>query len=122
MPFSRTTATRVPAGTVILSLVPMRLSTAGRGSGATGGGANVCGPSDCCAKAKPDETKTNTMCRVEIENVRFTGPSHDDVRCAQQRYGCLSIRLSSPQVPNSVQLIAFDRPIRAVYADNLIRR
>src|SRR5260221_8829975 len=71
MPFSRTTATRVPAGTVILSLVPSRLATAGRVSGATGGGADACGPSGCCAKVSPDEAKTKTR-RTKSLRVRFT--------------------------------------------------
>jgi len=47
IPFWSTTPTRVPAGTVILSMEPVR--RAATGLGATGGGAPVCGPSGCWA-------------------------------------------------------------------------
>src|SRR5712691_7166080 len=48
MPFWRTTPTRVPEGTVILSPEPI-CGAAGLGAGATGGGAADCGPSRCWA-------------------------------------------------------------------------
>src|SRR5713101_9878869 len=44
-PFSRTTPIRVPAGIRILSMEAGRCVTAGRGAGATAGGAEVWGPS-----------------------------------------------------------------------------
>src|SRR5882757_576268 len=96
IPFSSTTATRVPAGTVILSLGPARLSTAGRTSGPTGAGADVCGPSGCCAKAELDETTISKICEARIASVRFTASLHAVFRCEQQRYGCPSIRSSRP--------------------------
>src|ERR1700741_737016 len=58
MPFSRTTATRVPAGSLILSPGPLR-SVAARGL-ATGGGASVCGPGGSCASAHPLEMDITT--------------------------------------------------------------
>src|ERR1700680_747857 len=52
MPFSRPTATRVPAGTVMFAPgILLRRSNTGRGAGATGAGAAVCGPSFSCAGA-----------------------------------------------------------------------
>src|SRR5216683_1943337 len=86
MPFSRTTATRVPAGTVTLSFAPMRLSVTGRAAGATGGAADACGPSGCCAKAKLDEPSTKRG-RTKSERVRFTAipPCCHAMRPAQLR-------------------------------------
>jgi hypothetical protein len=50
MPFSSTTATRVPAGTKTRSEVPALRGTELLAVGPTGTGAEVCGPSGCCAK------------------------------------------------------------------------
>src|SRR6266851_6158768 len=87
MPFSRTTATRVPAGTITLSFAPTRLTRAGRAAGAIGAGADVCGPSGSCAKAKLDEASTKSG-RAKSEGVRFTTILHAVMRCGRQSYGC----------------------------------
>src|ERR1700726_4032561 len=50
MPFSSTTASRVPAGTVTLSEVPLWRGTLDLAVGPSGAGAEVCGPSGCCAE------------------------------------------------------------------------
>src|SRR5216683_6150343 len=80
IPFSRTTATRVPAGTITLSFPLTRLTKAGRAAGAIGAGADVCGPSGSCAKAKLDEERTNSG-RAKSECVRFTAILHAVMRC-----------------------------------------
>src|ERR1700719_1936399 len=49
MPFSSTTARRVPAGTVILSVVPPWRGILDLATGPTAGGGEGCGPSGCCA-------------------------------------------------------------------------
>src|SRR5712664_607409 len=96
MPFSRTTATRVPAGTVTFSFaVGERFCNAGRSSGATGGGAAVCGPSGCWAKARPEEARRK-KCKAKTERVRFTSSLHAIMRCGRQRYGCLKYTPALP--------------------------
>src|SRR6266446_3693048 len=79
-------ALRVAAGTVTLSFAPMRLSVTGRAAGATGGAADACGPSGCCAKAKLDEPSTKRG-RTKSERVRFTAipPCCHAMRPAQLR-------------------------------------
>src|ERR1700686_3546275 len=81
MPFSSTTASRVPAGTVILSEVPLWRGILDLATGPTAGGGEVCGPSGCCAQicgiksdiAPAKVTPPYLMIAIRLLNVRFMG-------------------------------------------------
>src|SRR6266850_647743 len=60
IPFSSTTPMRVPAGTKIFSFDLALCSIVGGGEGATGGGADVCGPSGCLADKLAENRSTLT--------------------------------------------------------------
>src|SRR5580658_4517363 len=90
MPFSRTTAKRVPAGTLMGCDGPALGPAACTDRGA-GGGADVCGPSGSCDRATPEvvplinnaaDRRTSVRLRCMAFSVLF-------LRCLRQNYGCL---------------------------------
>src|SRR5882762_11191002 len=79
IPFSRTTPMRVPAGINIFSFEPAPCALAAGGVGATGGGADVCGPSGCWAckfvENKNRLTPSDTAATAAVVGLIFIGCS-----------------------------------------------
>src|SRR5229473_458473 len=75
IPFSSTTPIRVPAGIRIFSFESAPGAVAGGGAGATGGGADVCGPSGCWADKLPENrnmlTPSNPAATATVVSLVF---------------------------------------------------